>query len=397
VLTKMTVTDDQLARLVSPLGEIADSAPLDGGMFASTFRVDLTDGRRLVVKITSADTSRLLRYEHGILGTEEAVYRRTADRPDLLMPRVVHSDFSRTVLDGDALVVTFLDGDLWNALPPLDDAATDHVRHDLGAFMARLHTVTGDAFGYPAPASAMSAATWPEAFGLMVEGLLADAETWDVDLPAEDLRAVVKRHHDALAEVTVPRLVHADLWPGNLFLSPAPAPATDSAGLVDLTGRTAAGVAGGSAGPGGPSASSGTAPWRLSGVIDTERCLWADPLYEFAGADQLGLGPVPASLAAGYRAAGGALPIEEPWPARPAPGEIRPDGGAPDARDGVGRARPGASDLGAGDVRLLLYRAYISAVLMVEVAPREYKGDWVQGYRDTAASNLTVLLDQLSR
>ncbi|MHA7133889.1 phosphotransferase family protein [Oerskovia turbata] len=367
MLTKMTVTDDQLARLVSPLGEIADSAPLDGGMFASTFRVDLTDGRRLVVKITSADTSRLLRYEHGILGTEEAVYRRVADRPDLLMPHVVHSDFSRTVLDGDALVVTFLDGDLWNALPPLDDTATDRVRHDLGAFMARLHTVTGDAFGYPAPASALSAATWSEAFGLMVEALLADAETWDVDLPAEDLRTAVKRHHDALAEVTVPRLVHADLWPGNLFLSPEPAPAA------------------------------GSAPWRLSGVIDAERCLWADPLYEFAGADQLGLGPVPAPLAAGYRAAGGSLPVEEPWPAPPAPGEIRPDDGAPDARDGVGRARPGASELGAGDVRLLLYRAYISAVLMTEVVPREYQGDWVQGYRDTAASNLEVLLAQLSR
>lgn len=364
----MTVTDDQLSRIVSPLGEIADSASLDGGLFASTFRVDLTDGRRLVVKITSADTSRLLRYEHGILGTEEDVYRRVADRPDLLMPRVVHSDFSRSVLDGDALVVTFLDGDVWNTLPPLDDAATERVRHDLGAFMARLHTVTGDAFGYPAPASGMSAPTWPEAFGLMVDALLADAQTWDVDLPADDLRAAVARHHDALAEVTVPCLVHADLWPGNLFLS-----AEASASSEDQ-----------------PSL-------QLSGVIDTERCLWADPLYELAGADQLGLGPVPPALAAGYRAAGGHLPVDEPWFEAPTPGEFRPDDGAPLARDAVGQVRPGASTLGAADVRLLLYRAYISAVLVTEVVPRDYQGEWVQGYRDTAAANLDVLLNQLSR
>ncbi|GAA3220942.1 phosphotransferase family protein [Oerskovia jenensis] len=368
MLTKMTVTDDQLARLVSPLGEIAAAAPLDGGLFASTFRVDLTDGRRVVVKITSADTSRLLRYEHGILGTEETVYRLVADRPDLLMPRVVHSDFSRSVLDGDALVVTFLDGAVWNTLPPLDDDATARVHHDLGAFMARLHTVTGDTFGYPAPASGMSAATWPQAFGLMVEALLADAGTWGVDLPVEALRAVVARHHDALAEVTVPRLVHADLWPGNLFLSDA------TSGSLDA-----------------PS------PPRLSGVIDTERCLWADPLYELAGADQLGLGPVPPALAAGYRAAGGHLPVDEPWFAAPTPGEFRPDGVAPDGSDAVGRVRPGASTLGAGDVRLLLYRAYISAVLVTEVVPRDYQGEWVQGYRDTAAANLDVLLDQLSR
>lgn len=365
MLTKTTVTDDQLARLLAPLGQVTAAAPLDGGMFASTFRVDLSDGRRLVVKVTSADTSRLLRYEHGILGTEEAVYRRAEDRPDLLMPRVVHSDFSRTVLDGDALVVTFLDGSLWNALPPLDDATTAQVRHDLGGFMARLHTVTGDAFGYPAAVAGLSAPTWPEAFGLMVEALLADAEDWGVPLPADALRAAVARHHAALAEVTVPRLVHADLWPGNLFLSPA---ATGSSG--DL---------------------------RLSGVIDTERCLWADPLYELAGADQLGLGPVPPPIVAGYREAGGHLPVDEPWFASPTPGEFPPDDGAPGVRDGVGRARAGASTLGAGDVRLLLYRAYISAVLVTEVVPRDYQGEWVQHYRDTAAANLDVLLDQLAR
>ena len=358
----MTVTDDQLAHLVSPLGEVAATVALDGGMFASTFRVDLTDGRRLVVKITSADTSRLLRYEHGILGTEEAVYRRVADRPDLLMPRVVHSDFSRAVLDGDALVVTFLGGDVWSTLPPLDEAATARVRHALGAFMARLHTVTGDAFGYPASASGLSAATWPGAFGLMVEALLADAETWGVELPGATLRAAVARHHDALAGVTVPSLVHTDLWPGNLFLTP------DASSTL-----------------------------RLSGVIDTERCLWGDPLYELAGADQLGLGPVPSAVVAGYRAAGGHLPVEEPWFAAAGPGEFRPDDGAPDASGAVGTVRPGASTLGAGDVRLLLYRAYISAVLVTEVALRDYQGEWVQHYRDTAAANLDVLLDQLSR
>ena len=363
----MTVTDDQLSRIVSPLGEIADAAPLDGGMFASTFRIDLTDGRRLVVKITSADTSRLLRYEHGILGTEEDVYRRVVDRPDLLMPRVVHSDFSRTVLDGDILVVTFLDGDVWNTLPPLDDAAMVRVRHDLGAFMARLHTVTGEAFGYPAPASGLSAPTWPQAFDLMVDALLADAERWGVDLPADALRTVVTRHRDALAEVTVPRLVHADLWPGNLFLSAEAASSEEAPAL------------------------------RLSGVIDTERCLWADPLYELAGADQLGLGPVPPALAAGYRAAGGRLPVSEPWFSSPGPGEFLPEDVAPPARAAVGQVRPGASTLGAADVRLLLYRAYISAVLVTEVVPRDYQGVWVQGYRATAAANLAVLLDQLSR
>src|SRR5690349_16969206 len=117
-------------------------------MFASVFAVDLTaptgkapDGApaRVVVKVTGADTSRLLRYEHGILTTEDAAYR-AAHAAGLPVPRVLHADPTREHVDGDALVVTFLDGTLWSGRE-LDDAGTGTVRRGLGSFMARLHRI----------------------------------------------------------------------------------------------------------------------------------------------------------------------------------------------------------------------------------------------------------------
>ncbi|MCB7135013.1 phosphotransferase family protein [Cellulosimicrobium marinum] len=339
MLTRTPVTPAQAAAIVAPLGEAVGVEPLTGGMFASVLAVDLAPhegapaGPRVVVKVTAADTSRLLRYEHGIHGTEAAAYR-AAHAAGLPVPRVLHVDTSREHVDGDALVVTFLDGTLWSTLE-LDPPATAAVRRELGTFMARLHRVgrgRADApFGYPAPASGLAAATWPEAVSLMVEAALDDAARWGVDLPAERVRSAVERQHDALSRVTVPRLVHADLWPGNVLLGP---------------GSTR----------------------EIVGVLDAERALWGDPVLEVVGADQLGTGAVDPHVLAGYAATGDDL--------------------------GLGDGTPGAGDPGAW-ARLWVYRAYFACLLAAEVPSRAYEGDWVAGYASAARTSLARALDAL--
>ncbi|WP_277207602.1 phosphotransferase family protein [Isoptericola croceus] len=331
MLTKTAVTDDQVAAVLAPVGAVRQVEPLAGGMFATVLRVDLTDGRRVVAKVTGAAPSRLLRYEHGISGTEAGVYR-LAHRAGLPVPAVLHEDGSREHVDGDVVVTEHVPGVLWSDLD-LDPAATIRVRRELGAVMARLHRITGDRYGYPAPASGLSRTSWPEAFAAMVEAALADAERWDVPLPHARLRAAVAAGREVLATITTPRLVHADLWPGNILLDPA--------------GDTGHG---------------------LAAVLDAERALWGDPVFELVGADQLGVGAVDPDVLAGYRDAGGDL--------------------------GLGDGAPGAGDPAAW-TRLRLYRAYFACLLVVEIVPRAYTGDWVEGYAATARGNLERMLDEL--
>lgn len=327
----MTVPDDvpeqtvrDLATVLRPLGPVDRVELLTGGMFATTYRVTLGDGTRVVVKTAPTDTARLLRYEHDLLRTEAAVYSLAADRPDLLMPRVLLTDLSRTVLASDVLVVSHLDGVPLVDAGELDPAGTDTVQRELGAFMARLHTVHGERFGYPNLDAGLHAPTWTEAFARMVGALLDDAECWGTPLPSDEVRAALDRHRAALDDIRVPSLVHTDLWAGNLFVDP----------------------------------STGT----LVGVIDTERSVWGDPLLELAGADQLGRGPAPAALLDGYAAAGGTLELET----------------------------------ASGATRLDLYRLYMCLVLLVEIAPRGYVGDWLAAHRSTAAANLRAALDALA-
>ncbi|MFV2143776.1 phosphotransferase family protein [Isoptericola sp. G70] len=329
MLTKTAVTGDQVAAVLAPVGDVLDVEPLAGGLFATVLRAGLADGRQVVVKVTGADTTRLLRYEHGISGTEAAVYR-LAHRAGLPVPAVLHVDGSREHVDGDVVVTEHLPGVLWDGLD-LAPADSRQVRRSLGAVMARLHGITGDRFGYPAPASGLSRATWPEAFTAMVEAALADAERWEVPLPHARLRAAVGARQDVLAAVATPRLVHADLWPGNILLDPA--------------------------------------DHRLTAFLDAERAMWGDPVFELVGADQLGVGAVDPALLAGYRDAGGDL--------------------------GLGDGTPGAGDPAAW-TRLRLYRAYFACLLVVEIVPRAYAGDWVEGYAATARGNLERMLDELA-
>jgi len=323
-----TSTQAALRRLLDSLGEVTGVEVLTGGMFATTYRVCLADGTRVIVKTAPVDTDRLLTYELDLVRTEALVYGLGAGRPELLMPRVLHTDFSRSILPTDVVVATHLDGvPLLGLSTATGESAADQpeLLHDLGAVMAHLHTVTGSDFGYPNRATGLVAPTWPEAFGLMVEALLTDAERWATTVPAADIRAALQRHRAALAEVTVPVLVHTDLWAGNLFVDP-------------VTGR-------------------------LTGVIDPERAVWGDPLFEFAGADQLGGGPVPTALLDGYASCG-----------------AHPALGTP-----------------AGDTRLLLYRMYIALVQLVEIVPRRYAGDWVGAQRAAVDGSLRAALTALAR
>ncbi|MBU4213704.1 MAG: phosphotransferase [Actinobacteria bacterium] len=312
-----------LARIVAPLGDLTGIERLTGGMFATTYRLTLADGTRVVAKTAPADAGQLLRYERDLIRAEAIVYRLAEPYPDLLMPRVLLTDYSRTELPGDVVVASHARGVPADQGPEVTDELLAARRRRLGSLMAGLHALHGDRFGYVEPGTSLRGATWPEAFGRMIDAVLSDAHRWDVDVAASRVRAALVRHADALATVEHPSLVHADLWPGNLFVDP------DSG---DLTA-----------------------------VIDPERAFWGDPLFDLVGADPFRLGPPAADLLAGYRQAGADLPL--------------------------GTAH--------GDARYALCQLMMALVMLVEVAPRGYAGDWLPAHLEAVTALHRSALDRL--
>lgn len=250
-LTKRRVSDDELAAIVDHgFGTGACVAAWDeltDGSYSAAYAVTLDDGQELILKIAPPPDLKLLTHEVDLMRTEVEVYAQCAS-VGVPAPAVVVAGFDRRVLGTDYVFLTRVPGE------PLDQASetmTDGERQaaigQAAALGARLHRVTGTAFGYPLRGSGTWRPTWRAAFGAMTDDLIADAERLGAPLPTapERIAALMRRHADALDEVRRPALVHFDLWEGNIFVA-----------------RT----------PGGG--------WRVTGLIDAERAFYGDPVAE---------------------------------------------------------------------------------------------------------------------
>ncbi|MEV0005420.1 phosphotransferase [Micromonospora sp. NPDC050980] len=245
--TRRDLDPEQVRRYLTvslgPTAEVAGCGPLAGGGFAAVWWVRLTDGRDVVLKVGPPPHVPLLRYERDMIGAEARYLRLVAARaPAVPVPSLLHH--GRHPELGDWLLTARLPG---RTLADLTRAGADvgPLRAEFGRALAALHVVTGDRYGYDGGRAA--AATWGDAYTAMVDGLLADAADWAVPLPAPAtrIRELVARHAAVLDVVRRPVLVHFDGWAGNVL-------------AVD--------------GPDGTP--------RLSGLVDGERHLWADPLLD---------------------------------------------------------------------------------------------------------------------
>ncbi|GAA1412205.1 phosphotransferase family protein [Catellatospora coxensis] len=244
-ITKPVLSEADITRLIRrSLGEqaaVIGHEEFTDGFFNAAHAVRLADGREVVLKVAPDQGLTMLTYEVDLMFTEIEFFERAA-AAGVPLPRMWHAD-----AEGGVMVMERLRGVSFEQAK--QTMAAEHVlavRHELGRIAAAVTAVTGERFGYPRRDGRTRSASWRETFLHFVDDILADATATERPLPrpATEIRELVARHTPLLDAVTVPALVHFDLWDGNVFV------------LADGDG------------------------WRVEGIIDGERAFYGDPIAE---------------------------------------------------------------------------------------------------------------------
>lgn len=247
--TKNRKTREQVTRMVNKAfggAKLADSGDalteLKEGWFNAAYNVRLDNDKEVILKIAPPREAEILTYEKDIMITEVESMRLAAKNPAIPVPEIYYFDTDRDLCDSYYFFMEKLSGDnlghIRESLSPEEQAEIDR---SIGGIIHELNGFTGTYFGYEGN-SDLRADTWKEAFQKIVDSVLEDGRKKNAEygFTIEDIRDTVLKHSGMLASVTTPCLVHWDAWDLNFFVKDG----------------------------------------KISGILDFERALWADPLME---------------------------------------------------------------------------------------------------------------------
>jgi aminoglycoside phosphotransferase (APT) family kinase protein len=223
--------------------EVVSTAYNNAGWFNTIYLLSLTNGDEVVLKVFPTPDVRLMRYERDIMSVEVDVMRRLRRDNVVPVPEILFRDRAGELLGSELYIMRKLEGRPFSeARSSFSEEQQRAIDFEVGLCCRRMNAIKNDSFGYYADGGSKRQ-TWSEAFRRILSDVLDDGRDCNVRLPMSydaiyDLAMSSSGIYD---EVTTASLVHWDLHDGNVF--------------VDESGR-------------------------ITGIIDFERALWADPLME---------------------------------------------------------------------------------------------------------------------
>lgn len=243
--TKNKQSHEMLANMINrafPGVEPVSIKELTEGFFNVAYMVELSDGSETVLKIAPPIQSVIMTHEHNIMSSEVQSMRLVAEQTDVPVAAILYYDNSRELCDVEYFFMEKLTGNSFHSLMgELSDDVRLGVDVQVGELNRRINAIVGERFGYFGQPDKQGD-VWFDVFKSIVQDAINDAAALSIDLTIDipQLLDLLDRDRLHFEEITKPRLVHWDLWAGNVFIDDG----------------------------------------KVTGVIDFERCLWADELLE---------------------------------------------------------------------------------------------------------------------
>lgn len=235
------VLEQMTAKFFAPA--IIDSVEeLTEGYFNVAYKICLSDGKKVILKIAPSKDVRIMTYEKNIIRSEVEAMKMVEDIPDIPAARVLGFDDSCQICESPYFFMEMLPGEsLNNVKENLSEEQIQSIYVETGRIIRKVNEIVCPCFGYPGQVE-LQGKEWFYVFKKIMEAGVTDAVSGHVDLmiPIEKIWGYLERDKAFFEEVKKPCLVHWDCWDGNIFVKDG----------------------------------------KVTGIIDWERCLWADPLLE---------------------------------------------------------------------------------------------------------------------
>jgi fructosamine-3-kinase len=217
---EMDISWQVLGRIVKQWGgesaEIAEVTPLDGGCISTTVAIRLTDGRKIVCKISPHRVDRSY--------VNEAHQLKCMSELGLPVPAVYAAKLGSLEDPFSYILMEFVEGmNLHQARHKCTAQEFDDLQAKLAEMMLKLHERTATSYGRveiePEPSRFES---WPAFYRSVFDPIYRDVQKTEA-LPVKVRRQIEKIHERLdrlLAHDEVPRLVHWDVWSTNILVRP---------------------------------------------------------------------------------------------------------------------------------------------------------------------------------
>ncbi len=222
--------------------DVEEITELTEGFFNVAYNVLLADGREVILKIAPKPDRMVMTHEKNIMFSEVDCMKVVEERTKVPVPKVLFYDATCTVCDSPYFFMDKLEGKSFSTqMDKLFEEVREDIFKQMGEYTAAINEIHGEKFGYYGQPEKQGT-NWYQVFRSMLFDIFEDADRKKVDLKIDKEKLIeqLEENRTVFERVTVPKLVHWDIWAGNVFIHEN----------------------------------------KISGIIDFERCLWADELME---------------------------------------------------------------------------------------------------------------------